>query len=68
MVSEMGRGIRTVKIAFENPVIVSQRFDEGLVKIEQFQNPKKAYEEFYPEGSFAYSQVLPMVLRFERPL
>ena len=68
MLKEMGRGIRDVKIEFQNPIVVSQRLDEGILLPENFTNPKKAIEEYYPDGAYGYSEVLPMVIKFERPL
>lgn len=55
MVKEMGKGIRDIQLSFENPIIISQRLDEGLLTPQNFTSPKKAFEEYYPEGSFAYS-------------
>jgi len=42
--------------------------DEGLLTVNNFTNPTVAEEEYYPEGSYAYSQNVPMALNFGRPL
>jgi hypothetical protein len=42
MVKEMGNGVRVVEIAFQNPVIVTSRQDEGLLGVNNFTNPKLA--------------------------
>jgi hypothetical protein len=68
MLKEMGRGVRDVKLEFVNPIVVSQRHDEGMVMPENFTNPKKAFEEYYPDGAYGYSPVMPMIVKFERPL
>ena len=31
MVKEMGKGVRHVEMSFENPIVISQRQDEGLL-------------------------------------
>lgn len=68
MLKEMGKGVRDVKLEFVNPIVVSQRLDEGMVMPENFTNPKKAFEEYYPDGAYGYSPVMPMIVKFERPL
>ena len=64
----MGKGIRDVELSFENPIIISQRFDEGLLTPNNFTNPRAAVQDEYPEGSFGYSQIKPMTINFHRPL
>lgn len=68
MVKEMGSGIRDVQIYFENPIVVTQRQDEGLLGPDDFVSPNVANKEEYPSGSFGYSQSIPMSMRFPRPL
>lgn len=68
MVKEMGSGIRDVQIYFENPIVVTQRQDEGLLGPDDFVSPNVAIREEYPSGSFGYSQSIPMSMRFPRPL
>lgn len=68
MLKDMGKGVRSIELSFENPIIISQRFDEELLTPANFTNPKQAEQDEYPEGSFGYSQVLPMVIHFHRPL
>jgi hypothetical protein len=38
------------------------------VPIENFTHPKKAKEDNYPEKSFGYSPILPIVINFDRPV
>lgn len=64
----MGSGIRDVQIYFENPIIVTQRQDEGLFGPDDFESASVAIKEEYPSGSFGYSQATPMSMRFHRPL
>ena len=64
----MGKGVRSIQIEFQNPIVVTQRFDELLLGVDNFTHPKKARDDLYPDASFGYSQVLPMVLNFDRPL
>jgi hypothetical protein len=64
----MGKGIDEVEIIFNNPIVVSSRQDEGLVTVSNFTHPKKAMEDSYPDGAFAYSQILSMDMNFRKPV
>lgn len=64
MVKEMGKGIREIEIWFDYPITVTQRYDEGLLTHKNFTNQKIIENDQYPEGAFAYSQTVPMVLNF----
>jgi len=64
----MGKGIDEVEIMFKNPIIVSTRYDEDLVTLSNFTHPKKAMEDSFPEGAFAYSPILPMDMHFRKPV
>jgi hypothetical protein len=68
MVKEMGSGIRAVEIRFDEPIMVTQRLDEGLLTLQNFSNPSGAEKDYYPDGAFGYTQVVPMALNFGRPL
>lgn len=68
MVKEMGNGIRTVSIWFDEPIIVTQRLDEGLLTLQNFTNPAQAEKDYYPDGAFGYTLNVPMALNFGRPL
>lgn len=67
---EFGTGVRKAEIRLKNPVIISQRYDEDMVKIEDFVNPDAVTKETFPfpAGPYGYSPFLPMDLRFQRPL
>ena len=55
MVKEMGKGLRSTDLSFDNPIIVTRRYDELLLGPANFTNYKKAVEEDYPDGPFGYS-------------
>ena len=40
MVKDMGKGVSAVELSFENPIVISQRFDEELLTPANFTNPK----------------------------
>lgn len=68
MIRDMGKGNRDIEIVFGNPIIVTQRYDEGLATLENFTHPKAAENDYYPEGAFGYSATLPSILRFQHPV
>jgi len=68
MLREMGNGVRDVVIRFENPVVITQRNSEKFLNANNFSKPEALESEKYPSGAYAYSQLLPMVINFERPV
>ena len=42
MVKEMGKGLRSTDLSFDNPIIVTRRYDELLLGPANFTNYKKA--------------------------
>lgn len=45
MMKEMGKGIKTLTIRFDEPIIITQRQDEGLVTVDHFIKPKIAIKD-----------------------
>ena len=68
MIKDMGKGLDEVEIMFKNPIIVSSRYDEDLITAANFTHPKKAWEDSFPEGAFAYSPILVVDMRFRKPV
>ena len=68
MIEDGGQGTSDLHVRFRNPILVSQRYDEGLITIHNFTHPKKAMEDGYPEGAFGYSPILPMDMNFHKPV
>lgn len=66
MVRDMGYGIDLIEISFENSVIVTQRFDEYLLTVDDFQNSDQVKEDMYPDGAFAYTQTTPNSIHFNK--
>lgn len=64
----MGKGIDEVEIMFKNPIMVSSRYDEDLITVANFTHPKKAMDDSFPGGAFAYSPILVMDMRFRKPV
>lgn len=68
LIKEMGSGSRAMEIIFGDPIIVTQRNDEGLATLDNMTHPKAAEDEYYPEGAFGYSSTIPSVMRFRHPV
>ena len=68
MVRDMPQGIKDVVITFENPIIISTRRDVNTQTLLDLAKPESAIRDEYPEGAYGYSQLKPIVMKFERPL
>jgi hypothetical protein len=68
MVRTMFSGFPDVNIFFDNPVIITQRRESSETLIEDLTHPKEAKMEDYPEGSYGYSQLHDLSMKFGTPV
>jgi len=68
MIKDMGNGVKDVIINFENPILITQRNSETFLINSNFSNQESLMTERYPIGAFAYSQLNPMIIKFDRPV
>jgi len=55
MEKDMGQGVTKIVIEYDEPLIITSRFDEGIMAPENFSVPEQAINDDYPKGAYAYT-------------